>query len=199
MKKIVFATNNRHKLDEIRAIAGDNLDIVGLADIGCDEDIPETADTLEGNAMLKAMWVKERYGLDCFADDTGLMVDALGGEPGVYSARYAGDGHDSAANMKLLLERMKGKSDRRARFVTEIVLAIGNETHRFTGTVEGLILESPVGNGGFGYDPVFKPIETSAASFAAMSASEKNAISHRGRATVKLIDYLLNQANNDKQ
>ncbi len=189
-RTIVFATNNAHKLEEIRRIVGDSLDIVGLADIGCHEDIPETAPTLLGNARQKARWVSERYGVDCFADDTGLMVDALDGAPGVYSARFAGPGHDSAANMARLLSLMEGKTDRRARFVTEIVLILGGEEHRFTGAVEGEILSAPVGDGGFGYDPVFRPLESAAPSFAAMSPDEKNAISHRGRATRSLISYL---------
>lgn len=189
MQKIVFATNNAHKLDEIRAIAGDRFEVLSLADIGCHDDIPETADTLQGNALQKARYVKEKYGYDCFADDTGLMVDALGGAPGVYSARYAGPGHDSAANMALLLRNMEGVADRRARFVTVIALILNGETLTFTGTVEGEILAAPEGDGGFGYDPVFKPLE-GAASFAQMSPEAKNAISHRGRATRQLADYL---------
>lgn len=143
--------------------------------IGCHEDIPETAPTLLGNARQKARWVNERYGVDCFADDTGLMVDALDGAPGVYSARFAGPGHDSAANMARLLSLMEGQADRRARFVTEIVLILGGEEHRFTGAVEGEILSAPVGEEGFGYDPVFRPLESAAPSFAAMSPDEKNA------------------------
>lgn len=193
-KQIVFATNNRHKLDEIRAMAGDRYEILSLADIDCHDDIPETAETLRGNALLKARWVKKRYGYDCFADDTGLMVDALGGEPGVYSARYAGPGHDSAANMALLLERMRGKADRTARFVTEIALIEGCEEHFFTGTVEGEIIDSPRGDAGFGYDPVFVP-EHMGTTFAEMDAQAKNAISHRGRAVAALMDYLSQKAN----
>lgn len=190
MKRLVFATNNRHKLEEARRILGDSVDIVSLDEIGCHDDIPETADTLEGNALMKARWVHDRYGADCFADDTGLMVDALDGAPGVYSARFAGPGHDSAANMARLLSLMEGQADRRARFVTEIVLILGGEEHRFTGAVEGEILSAPVGEEGFGYDPVFRPLESAAPSFAAMSPDEKNAISHRGRATRSLISYL---------
>ncbi|MBD5317375.1 MAG: non-canonical purine NTP diphosphatase [Bacteroides sp.] len=191
-KQLVFATNNRHKLEEIAAIAGDRFEILSLADIGCHDDIPETADTLRGNALQKARWVKERYGHDCFADDTGLMVDALDGAPGVYSARYAGPGHDSAANMALLLKNMEGKSCRTARFVTEIALIEGDSEHFFTGTVEGSILAEPRGEVGFGYDPVFLP-EGSELSFAQMDGDAKNAISHRGRATAALMDYLLRQ------
>lgn len=189
-KEIVFATNNSHKLSELRRIAGDSWHILSLDDIGCHDEIEETADTLEGNAIIKARYVKEHYGYDCFADDTGLMVDALGGEPGVYSARYAGDNHDSAANMKLLLERMKGVRNRSARFRTVIALALGSDIKLFEGTVEGEITETPAGCGGFGYDPVFKPLESDR-TFAEMDADAKNAISHRGRATAALMKYLL--------
>ena len=191
MRKIVFATNNKHKLEEIRAILGDEFTILGLGDIGCNEDIPEIADTLEGNAAIKAKFVKEHYGYDCFADDTGLEVDALGGEPGVMSARYAGPGHDSAANMKLLLERMAGVDDRRARFRTVIALAIGDApVELMDGIVEGRILTEAAGSAGFGYDPVFAPEGCGGMTFAQMDADAKNAISHRGRATAKLIGRL---------
>ena len=189
MQEIVFATNNQHKLAELRRIVGDRYRILSLADIGCHEDIPETADTLEGNALQKARYIREHYGYDCFADDTGLMVDALGGAPGVYSARYAGPGHDSAANMRLLLANMEGKSNRSARFVTVIALLLDGCEMTFEGRVEGEILTAPEGDGGFGYDPVFRP-EGRTVSFAMMSADDKNAISHRGRATAKLIEYL---------
>lgn len=189
MQEIVFATNNQHKLSELRRIVGDRFHILSLADIDCHEEIPETADTLKGNALQKARYVKEHYGYDCFADDTGLMVDALGGAPGVYSARYAGPGHDSAANMRLLLENMEGKADRKARFMTVIALILNGEELTFEGRVEGEILTAPEGEGGFGYDPVFRP-EGEAVSFALMSADAKNAISHRGRATALLIKYL---------
>lgn len=191
MKKrtIVFATNNAHKLGELRGIAGEEWNIVSLAEIGCHDDIPETADTLEGNALIKARWVKERYGYDCFADDTGLMVDALDGAPGVYSARYAGPGHDSAANMKLLLERMADKDNRKAHFSTVIALVMDGEEHIFEGRVDGTIAREPSGCGGFGYDPVFVP-ENSGLTFSEMTAEEKNAISHRGRATRKLMEFL---------
>lgn len=188
-REIVFATNNKHKLQELRQIAGDSWHILSLEDIGCNEDIPETADTLEGNAQIKARFVKEKYGYDCFADDTGLMVDALGGAPGVYSARYAGPNHDSQANMKLLLENMRGKENRAARFKTVIALLIGNDMQLFEGVVEGEITLAPEGTAGFGYDPVFKPQESDV-TFAQMDAVAKNAISHRGRATAKLIGYL---------
>ncbi len=187
--EIVFATNNKHKLDEIRKIAGEKWTILSLADIGCHDDIPETADTLQGNAEIKARWIKEKYGYDCFADDTGLMVDALGGEPGVYSARYAGPEHDSKANMALLLKNMEGVADRKARFVTVIALIRGDELKMFEGTVEGTITTEPEGTEGFGYDPIFMPDE-SGVTFACMSADAKNAISHRGRATARLLSYL---------
>ena len=189
MQEIVFATNNQHKLSELRRRVGGRFHILSLSDIGCHEDIPETADTLVGNALQKARYVKEHYGYDCFADDTGLMVDALGGAPGVYSARYAGPGHDSAANMKLLLENMAGRTDRTARFMTVIALILNGRELTFEGTVEGEILTAPEGDGGFGYDPVFRP-EGHDVSFALMSADAKNAISHRGRATARLIEYL---------
>lgn len=182
MPEIVFATNNPHKLEEARSIlAPYGYTVLSLADIGCHDDIDETADTLDGNARIKALHVKSRYGYDCFADDTGLEVDALGGEPGVYSARYAGPGHDSAANMALLLERMAGKTDRRARFRTAIALTRGDRTDMAQGVVEGFIAEAPRGEAGFGYDPVFVP-EGSALTFAQMGADAKNAISHRARA-----------------
>ncbi|MEZ3598562.1 MAG: non-canonical purine NTP diphosphatase [Paramuribaculum sp.] len=188
-RTIVFATNNAHKLGELRGIAGEEWNIMSLAEIGCHDDIPETADTLEGNALIKARWVKERYGYDCFADDTGLMVDALDGAPGVYSARYAGPSHDSAANMKLLLERMADKDNRNAHFSTVIALVMGGEEHIFEGRVDGTIAREPSGCGGFGYDPVFVP-ENSGRTFSEMTAEEKNAISHRGRATRKLMEFL---------
>lgn len=189
MREIVFATNNAHKLDEIRAIVGDRMKILSLADIGCHDDIPETADSLVGNAIMKARYVKEHYGYDCFADDTGLMVDALDGAPGVYSARYAGPGHDSVANVNLLLKNLLGVTDRTARFVTVIALIINGEEHIFEGKVEGVILSERHGEAGFGYDPVFKPNESDC-SFACMSPEAKNAISHRGRATAALIEFL---------
>lgn len=189
---IVVATNNAHKLEEIRAIAGTAYNILGLADIGCTVDIPETSDTLAGNAIQKATYVKEHFGYDCVADDTGLMVDALGGEPGVYSARYAGPGHDSAANMALLLERMAGKTDRRAHFSTIIALTEGDSVRLFEGRVDGTITSAPRGTDGFGYDPVFMPDEAAPLTFAEMSAADKNAISHRGRATRALMEYLSN-------
>ncbi len=187
-RRIVFATNNAHKLEELRAIAGDRLEILSLADIGCHDDIPENEPTIEGNAIAKARWVRDRYGYDCFADDTGLMVDALGGEPGVHSARYAGPGHDSQANVDLLLSRMEGVADRRAHFTTVIALTEGDEVKVFEGRVDGEILTERDGDGGFGYDPVFRP-DGYTESFASMTPEEKNAISHRGRATARLLEY----------
>ena len=181
MKEIVFATNNSHKLEEARAILAGRFRVRSLAEIGCHDEIPETADTLEGNALIKARWVKERYGYDCFADDTGLMVDALGGAPGVYSARYAGPECDAVANMRLLLDNMEGKTDRRARFVTVIALILDGEERMFRGSVEGRIADAPSGTAGFGYDPVFVADESGMA-FAEMTPEAKNAISHRGRA-----------------
>ena len=187
--KIVFATNNAHKLDELRRITGGKIEILGLKDIGCDVDIPETGDTLQENALQKARYVRDHYGMDCFADDTGLEVDALDGAPGVRSARYApGDGHDSAANMALLLKNMDGVADRKARFRTVIALIIDGKEHLFEGKVEGDILEVPAGTGGFGYDPVFRP-QGWTRTFAEASQDEKNAVSHRGRAVRKLLDF----------
>lgn len=189
-KKIVFATNNAHKLEEIRRIVGDSLVVLSLSDIGCNVDIPENEDTLEGNAMAKARYVKEHYGYDCFADDTGLEVEALGGAPGVHSARYApGTSHDSKANMARLLQEMKGEENRRARFRTVIALIQGSEETMVEGIVEGDILTEQHGESGFGYDPIFRPIESDL-TFAQMSADEKNLISHRGRATAKLLKIL---------
>ncbi len=189
LPKIVFATNNSHKLEEARALAEGSFEILSLADIDCHDDIPETADTLEGNALIKARWVKEKYGYDCFADDTGLMVDALDGAPGVYSARFAGPECRAEDNIRLLLEKMEGQTDRKARFVTVIALILGNDEHLFAGKVEGTIATEPHGTSGFGYDPVFVA-EESGMSFAEMTAEAKNAISHRGRAMRKLIDFL---------
>lgn len=189
-KKLVFATNNAHKLDEIRAILGDRVEVLSLKDIHCEADIPETADTLEGNAALKAEYIYKNYGLDCFADDTGLEVEVLGGAPGVYSARYAGgEGHDSEANMKKLLVELEGKTNRKAQFRTAICLIEGGMEHLFEGVVKGEIIEKKRGCSGFGYDPVFVP-EGYTETFAEMGNEEKNKISHRARATQKLCDYL---------
>lgn len=193
MKKLVFATNNAHKLEEIRAILGDKVEILSLNDINCHADIPETADTLEGNAELKAEYIYTNYGLDCFADDTGLEVEALNGAPGIYSARYAGgDGHDSEANMKKLLTEMAGKTNRNAQFRTAICLIEKGNKHLFEGIVKGRIIEAKRGNSGFGYDPVFIP-EGYNETFAEMGNTEKNKISHRARAVAALCEYLQNE------
>ncbi len=189
MRQLVFATNNPHKLEEVRAIAGDRFHILSLSDIGCHDDIPETADTLEGNALIKARWVRDRYGYDCFADDTGLSVDALGGAPGVYSARFAGEHCSPADNIALLLKKMEGQTDRKARFSTVIALCLNGEEHLFKGVVEGEIADTESGYDGFGYDPVFIA-EESGRRFAEMSPEAKNAISHRGRATAALLEFL---------
>lgn len=190
-REIVFATNNLHKLEEIKQIIGDRFNILSLKDIGCNEDIPETASTLEGNAEIKARYVKDNYGYDCFADDTGLEVEVLNGAPGVLSARYAGDNHDSQANMELLLENMRCENNRKARFRTVIALLVDNNLTLMDGIVEGEITHERAGDSGFGYDPIFKPIESDL-TFAQMSGDEKNKISHRGRATAKLIEKLVN-------
>ena len=189
MNKIVFATNNEHKLREIRAIIHDGTEVVSLADIGCHADIPETADTLEGNALIKAHFVYDNYGYDCFADDTGLEVEALDGAPGVHTARYAGDDQDSQANMRKLLQEMKGKNNRNARFRTAIALIQGGEEHLFSGEVRGTITTEPLGNKGFGYDPVFIPEDTGL-TFAQLGEDVKNRISHRARAVAKLTEFL---------
>lgn len=192
MKQIVFATNNAHKLSEVRRIVGDKFDILSLADIGCHDEIPETADTLEGNALIKARWVKEHYGYDCFADDTGLMVDTLGGAPGVFTARFAGEHCTPADNVALLLRNLSGETRRSARFSTVIALILNGKEHVMTGTVEGEISTEERGADGFGYDPIFIPEDTGL-TFAQMGADAKNAISHRGRATAALIDLLASE------
>ena len=190
--KIVFATNNAHKLREVQQTVGDKFEIVSLRECGVVEDIPENEPTLEGNALAKARYIYSRTGLSCFADDTGLEVDALGGEPGVRSARYATDGHDDEANKRLLLERMAGKENRGAQFRTAMALILDGEEYLFEGVVRGEILTKECGDGGFGYDPLFAP-EGRSESFAEMSAEEKNAISHRGRAVRKLAEFLNNK------
>lgn len=193
-EKLVFATNNAHKIAEVRAILGDRRQILSLEEIGCHEEIPETAGSIEGNALQKARWVSQRFDCDCFADDTGLEVEALGGEPGVMSARYAqangrGDGHDSTANSTLLLERMEGIENRKARFRTAIALIIAGKETIVEGIVNGSIATAPHGSDGFGYDPLFIP-EGESRTFAEMSPTEKNAISHRRRATEALLKVL---------
>ena len=201
MQKIVFATNNQHKLDEIRSILGEQFEIVSLRDIGCDVDIPETADTLEGNAMMKAQYIWDHYHMSVFADDTGLEVEALNGAPGVFSARYAGgEGHDSEANMQKLLRELTEKNNRRAQFRTVIALIPKKdvcpcgctsikEVHQFEGIVKGQITRERHGSEGFGYDPIFQP-DGYDTTFAELGMDIKNHISHRARAVKKLADFL---------
>ena len=187
--KIVFATNNRHKLSEVAAVLGDGFELVTLAEVGITEDIPETGATLEENASIKARYVYERTALDCFADDTGLEVEALDGAPGVHSARYATDGHDFAANNRKLLSELSGISNRKARFRTVISLIRGGVEQQVEGIVEGSIATCESGSEGFGYDPLFIP-DGSDVTFAEMTAEAKNAISHRGRAVAALQEVL---------
>lgn len=189
IKEIIFATNNAHKLSEVQAVLGDRFRLVTLAECGITEEIPEDAPTLEGNALQKARYVHECTGADCFADDTGLEVDALDGAPGVHSARYATDGHDFAANNRLLLRNLAGAADRSAHFRTVIALILDGREYLFEGRVDGRIAESEAGCGGFGYDPLFVP-EGFDKTFAEMGADEKNAISHRGRAVRRLVEFL---------
>jgi len=193
MKKLVFATNNAHKLSEVKAILSD-YEIVSLSEINCFDDIPETADTLEGNALIKAKFIFEKYGFDCFADDTGLEVDALNGEPGVYSARYAGEDHNSLNNMMKLLDKLGENPHREAHFRTVIALIEGGKVQYFEGKIDGKIAYSPRGEAGFGYDPVFVP-STYNLSFAELGAEEKNKISHRALAVQKLEAYLHGKLN----
>lgn len=189
-QQIVFATNNAHKLSEVRAMLEGRIEILSLADIGCTADIPETAATLEGNALLKARYVRDHFALDCFADDTGLEVDALGGAPGVHTARYAyPDRHDPEANNRKLLAALAGRADRTARFRTVIALVRGTSEYLFEGVVEGTIATEPTGTDGFGYDPVFAPVETGL-TFAQMGTAAKNTISHRARAVARLAEFL---------
>ena len=187
--KICFGTHNLNKLAEIQKLVGSDIEIVGLDDIGCTEDIPETGSTLEENALLKARYVFDNYHVNCFADDTGLEVDALGGEPGVYSARYAGEPSDSNKNIDLVLDNLSDKTNRQARFKTVISLIIDGDVYYFEGVIEGEITHERTGTSGFGYDPIFLP-EGSDLTFAEMSMEAKNKISHRGIAVRKLIRFL---------
>lgn len=187
--KLVFATNNRHKLQEVKDILGSRVEVLSLAEIGCHDDIPETGATLEENALIKARWVSEKYNCNCFADDTGLEVEALGGAPGVYSARYAGKECNSEANMQKLLHNLTGENNRNAQFRTVIALIINNREFTFDGIVKGTISTGKMGEAGFGYDPIFVP-EGYSQSFAQMGSEEKNRISHRYRATEKLSNYI---------
>ncbi|MEZ7945707.1 MAG: non-canonical purine NTP diphosphatase [Flavobacteriaceae bacterium] len=189
--KLVFATNNIHKLKEVQEMLSNTIEVLSLKDIGCFEDVEETETTLEGNAKLKADHIIKKYGYHCFADDTGLEVDALDGRPGVFSARYGGEHGNSEKNMQKLLKELHGKANRKAQFRTAVVLNLENKQYLFEGICEGEILEKKTGTGGFGYDPIFKPTEAST-SFAEMNSEEKNTISHRGIAIQKLVDFLLN-------
>jgi XTP/dITP diphosphohydrolase len=189
--KIVFATNNRNKILEIQSMLPESIEIISLESIGCHEEIPETADTIEENAIMKANYVTEKYGYDCFADDTGLEVDALNGEPGVFSARYAGEQRSAEDNMTLLLSNLKDKSNRKAQFKTVITLNLKGKQYLFTGIARGEITLERAGNQGFGYDPIFRP-ENYQETFAQLPLETKNKISHRGKATVELISFLNN-------
>ena len=189
-RKLVFATNNAHKLEEVAAILGEKIELFSLNDIGCHTDIPETAATLEGNALLKSSFIFKNYGLDCFADDTGLEVEALDGAPGVYSARYAGgEGHDSQANMLKLLRDLEGKENRKAQFRTAISLILDGKEYLFEGVIKGEIIKEKRGYSGFGYDPIFKP-EGYDKTFAELGNDIKNKISHRALAVQKLCEFL---------
>lgn len=188
-RKLVFATNNLHKLEEVQEVVGSSFEIISLKDIGCFDDIAETGDTLEANALIKARYIKEKYGYDCFGDDTGLEVEVLNGAPGVYSARYAGDGHDSKANIKKLLTEMQGTDNRKARFRTVIALIIDNKEYLFEGEVKGQIITEEKGTAGFGYDPVFIP-DGYSQTFAELGNDVKNEISHRALATKALCNFL---------
>ena len=193
--KIVFATNNQHKLDEIRKISQGKLEILSLADIHCHEDIPETGDTLKENALIKAQFVKDMFHIDCFADDTGLEVEALDNAPGIYSARYAGENCDPEDNMRKLLKELEGKENRNARFRTVIALLLDGKEYYFEGEIKGEIILSKQGTNGFGYDPIFKP-QGFDKSFGELSEEIKNSLSHRAIATQKLVAFLLQQKEN---
>ena len=187
--KLVFATNNLHKLREVQEMLSNSIEVLSLKDIGCFEDIEETESTLEGNAKLKADYITEKYGFDCFADDTGLEVEALDGNPGVYSARYAGEHGNAEKNMEKLLNELQNKSSRKAKFRTIIALNLRNKQYLFEGICEGEILNEKSGVKGFGYDPIFKP-KNASSSFAEMNSEEKNIISHRGIAIQELVHFL---------
>jgi XTP/dITP diphosphohydrolase len=187
--QLVFATNNLNKLTEVQSLIPDHIKLLSLADIGCFEDIPETQDTIEGNAIQKVEYIKTNYGYDCFADDTGLEVSALNGEPGVYSARYAGEQRNADDNMNKLLKTLENKNDRKALFKTVIALHLNNKLEVFTGICEGEITKSKQGENGFGYDPIFKPLDYDQ-TFAEMDLTLKNSISHRGKAIMQLVAFL---------
>jgi XTP/dITP diphosphohydrolase len=187
--KICFATNNKKKIEEVKAALGPEFTILSLEEVGCHEDLPETGDTLDHNAFQKARFVFDHYGVDCFADDTGLEVEALQGAPGVYSGRYAGEPRSDERNIEKLLKEMQGISNRKARFRTVIALIQGGKEYAFEGMAEGEIIKEKTGTGGFGYDPVFKPTGYDK-TFAELSLAEKNQISHRGKAVQALIKFL---------
>lgn len=187
--KLVFASNNKHKIQEIKQLLPSTIEVIDLEDIGCLEDIPETANTIEGNAKLKADYVTKHYGLPCFADDSGLEVEILNGEPGVYSARYAGEPKNDQNNIRKLLDQLADKTNRQAQFKTAIALNINNQQHLFIGIAKGEIATTPQGSNGFGYDPVFIP-ENSSETFAELNLDEKNKISHRAKAVAQLVDFL---------
>ena len=189
--QLVFATNNLNKLKEVQSLIPQKIKLLSLQDIGCFEDVPETQDTIEGNAIQKAEYIKEHYGYDCFADDTGLEVETLNGEPGVYSARYAGEQRDANNNMDLLLKKLKSKANRQAQFKTVIALHLNDKLESFTGICKGEITKEKHGNQGFGYDPIFRA-EGYTKTFAEISLDEKNQIGHRGKAVILLVDYLNN-------
>lgn len=187
--RICFATNNENKLIEIKRKLGEAYDIISLSDLGHSEELSETHDTLEGNSLEKAQFIHEKYQINCFADDTGLLVEALHGEPGVNSARYAGPGRSSEDNMQLLLDKLKGQANRTAKFVTVVTLMLDGKAHQFTGEVKGVITDKRSGANGFGYDPIFIP-DCWHSTFAESTLEEKNKISHRSRAVEKLVDFL---------
>jgi XTP/dITP diphosphohydrolase len=186
--KLVFATNNQHKLEEVQVKVGDNFKIISLSEIGCHDDIEETGSTLDENASIKSKFIHDKFAVDCFADDTGLEIEALNNEPGVFSARYSGD-RDFVKNMNLVLSNLEGEINRKARFRTVISLILNQQEYIFEGIINGTIRNSPIGSAGFGYDPIFEP-EGYAITFAEMDLAEKNKISHRGIAMQKLIDFL---------
>lgn len=190
-RKLVFATNNSHKLEEVKAVVGSSFDILSLKDIGCHEDIEEPGETLQENALIKARYVKDKYGYDCFGDDTGLEVEVLNGAPGVYSARYAGGDHDSKANMKKLLKELDGTTNRKAQFRTVIALILDGKEYLFEGKVKGSIITEERGDAGFGYDPVFQP-DGYDQTFAQLGSEVKNSVSHRALATKALCEFLNN-------
>ena len=189
MQKLCFATNNPNKLSEIQDLLGNQYELVGLKDIGCEEERAEDQQTLEGNSPQKAQYVYDHYGVSCFADDTGLEITALNGEPGVYSARYAGEQRDNADNMALVMEKLEDQTDRSAQFRTVVTLIVGGEMTQFEGIAKGNIITEQRGTKGFGYDPIFVPLGCKE-TFAEMSRTEKNNISHRGQAVNKLINHL---------